>query len=73
MRSLAAIVLLGTGIAHAEVETELHDGLTRTPTGPLLDIDLTLQPFIGAVDLETTTDRVDLDLGWHTRASSRSG
>lgn len=66
------LVLVLAGIAHADEPTELHEGLTRDATGPLLHIENALRPQAQGFDSDVRSDQIDLDVGPHTRVQFES-
>ncbi|HEX5061375.1 MAG TPA: hypothetical protein VFV99_18535 [Kofleriaceae bacterium] len=77
MRSVL-IIVLATGVASADdppdstEPTELHEGLTREATGPLLHIETALRPAAEGFDADVRREQVDLDLGPRTYAQFES-
>jgi hypothetical protein len=69
VRRVAVIaILLVAGSVGADEDTELHEGLTREATGPLLDLETTLRSYTEGLDAESKREQYDFTIGRHTRA-----
>lgn len=68
VRAAALVIWLGVSRAHADDATELHEGLTREPTGPLLQIESMLRSNPEGFDALVKHESVDFELGPRTRA-----
>jgi hypothetical protein len=79
VRCATLVLLVLTHVARADEPIELHDGLTREPTGPLLHVDSALVNVEAALrsntegfEADVEHERFDFSLGAHTRARLES-
>lgn len=79
MRCVIVVLLASTAVAHADEPLELHDGLTRDPTDPLLHVERTLRNLetlmrsnTEGFEADVKRERYDFSIGARTRATIES-